>query len=103
MAPFDPVSAAIGGALIGLAATLLMLLTGRIAGALETGDRVVITEDTVTRGTSLMEAVQVVREFGAEPVLITVIVDRGGSCAALAAEAGIRYEPLLTAADLGLT
>jgi len=32
MAPFDPVSAAIGGALIGLAATLLMLFTGRIAG-----------------------------------------------------------------------
>ena len=32
MAPFDPVSAAIGGALIGLAATLLMLVTGRIAG-----------------------------------------------------------------------
>ena len=32
MAPFDPVSAAIGGALIGLAATLLMVLTGRIAG-----------------------------------------------------------------------
>ena len=32
MVPFDPVSAAIGGALIGLAATLLMLLTGRIAG-----------------------------------------------------------------------
>jgi uncharacterized membrane protein YedE/YeeE len=32
MAPFDPVSATIGGALIGLAATLLMLLTGRIAG-----------------------------------------------------------------------
>jgi uncharacterized protein len=32
MAPFDPVSAAVGGALIGLAATLLMLLTGRIAG-----------------------------------------------------------------------
>jgi uncharacterized membrane protein YedE/YeeE len=29
---FTPVSAAIGGALIGLAATLLMLLTGRIAG-----------------------------------------------------------------------
>jgi uncharacterized membrane protein YedE/YeeE len=32
MVPFDPVSAAIGGALIGLSATLLMLLTGRIAG-----------------------------------------------------------------------
>ena len=32
MAPFDPLSAAIGGALIGLAATMLMLVTGRIAG-----------------------------------------------------------------------
>ena len=32
MAPFDPLSAAIGGALIGLAATILMLVTGRIAG-----------------------------------------------------------------------
>ena len=32
MAPFDPVSAAIGGALIGLAATLMMMLSGRVAG-----------------------------------------------------------------------
>ena len=32
MASFDPVSAAIGGALIGLAATMLVLVTGRIAG-----------------------------------------------------------------------
>jgi uncharacterized membrane protein YedE/YeeE len=48
MANFTPVSAAIGGALIGLAAVLLMLLTGRIAGisgifggclSFETGDK----------------------------------------------------------------
>jgi orotate phosphoribosyltransferase len=76
-------------------------VTGRIAGALQPGDRVVITEDTVTRGTSLMEAVEVVREFGAEPVLITGIVDRGGTCAAMAAAAGVAYHPLLTAPDLG--
>jgi orotate phosphoribosyltransferase len=76
-------------------------VTGRLAGALLAGDRVVITEDTVTRGTSLMEAVDVVRALGAEPVLITVIVDRGGTCAALAAAAGIAYRPLLTAVDLG--
>ena len=76
-------------------------VTGRIAGALEPGDRVVITEDTVTRGTSLMEAVEVVREFGAQPVLISVIVDRGGTCAAMAAAAGVPYHPLLTAPDLG--
>lgn len=74
---------------------------GRLAGALEPGDRVVITEDTVTRGTSLMEAVAVVREFGAEPVLITVIVDRGGTCEAMAREADVPYAPMLTAPDLG--
>jgi orotate phosphoribosyltransferase len=76
-------------------------VTGRIAGALEPGDRAVITEDTATRGTSLMEAVDVVREFGAEPVLITVIVDRGGTCSSMAAAAGVAYRPLLTAPDLG--
>lgn len=78
-------------------------VTGRIAGALQPGDRVVVTEDTVTRGTSLMEAVEVVRAVGAEPVLITVIVDRGTTCAAMAAAAGVPYRPLLTAADLGFT
>jgi orotate phosphoribosyltransferase len=74
---------------------------GRVAGALEPGDRVVITEDTITRGTSVMEAVSVVRELGAVPVLVTAIVDRGGTCAALTAEAGISYRPLLSAVDLG--
>ena len=76
-------------------------VTGRIAGALQPGDRVVITEDTVTRGTSIFEAVDAVRAFGAEVVLITVIVDRGGTCAQMAADAGIEYAPLLTAPDLG--
>lgn len=76
-------------------------VTGRIAGALMAGDRVVITEDTVTRGTSIFEAVEAVRAFGASPVFITVIVDRGGTCAQMAREAGIEYRPLLTAPDLG--
>jgi len=76
-------------------------VTGRLAGALQPGDRVIITEDTVTRGTSLMEAVDVVRAFGAEPVLITVIVDRGGTCAAMADAAGVAFRPMLTAPDLG--
>jgi len=78
-------------------------VTGRLAGALQPGDRVVVTEDTVTRGASLMEAVEVVHAFGAQVVLITVIVDRGGTCAAMAAEAGIAYRPLLTAPDLGFS
>jgi orotate phosphoribosyltransferase len=76
-------------------------VTGRIAGALQPGDKVVITEDTVTRGTSIMEAVDAVTAFGAIPVLITVVVDRGGTCGAMAAERGIPFVPMLTALDLG--
>ena len=76
-------------------------VTGRIAGALQPGDKVAIVEDTVTRGTSIFEAVDAVRAFGAEPVFITVIVDRGGTCAAMANAAGIRYAPMLTAPQLG--
>ena len=74
---------------------------GRLAGALLPGDRVVITEDTTTRGTTLIEAVEIVRQFGAEPVLVSLIVDRGGTCAALCEQAGVAYAPLLTAPDLG--
>lgn len=76
-------------------------VTGRIAGALRPGDRVLVTEDTTTRGTSLIEAADQIREYGADPVYMSVIVDRGGTCAAMAAAAGIDYRPLLTAPDLG--
>ena len=76
-------------------------VTGRLAGALEPGDHVVIVEDTVTRGSSPLEAARVVRELGAEPVLIMPIVDRGGTCADLAADEGIDFVPLVTAPDLG--
>ena len=74
---------------------------GRLAGALVAGDRVVITEDTVTRGSSSLEAAQVVRELGAEPVMILVLVDRGGTCAAMAADEGIEFRALVTAPELG--
>ncbi len=76
-------------------------ITGRVAGALQPGDRVLVTEDTTTRGTSLIEAADQIAAFGAVPVWMTVIVDRGGTCAAMAAEAGIDYRPLLTAPDIG--
>ena len=74
---------------------------GRIAGALEPGDKVVITEDAVTRGVSMLEAAGVVREAGGEPILLLPVVDRGGTCAKLAADAGIAFRPLVTAPDLG--
>jgi len=74
---------------------------GRIAGALDAGDRVAITEDAVTRGTSLMQAVEAVREAGADPVLVVPLVDRGGTCEALVRAAGLDYRAVVTAPDLG--
>jgi len=74
---------------------------GRIAGALDPGDRVVVTEDAVTRGTSLLEAARVVRAAGAEPILLLAVVDRGGTVTALAAEEGLPFRAVLTAPDLG--
>jgi orotate phosphoribosyltransferase len=76
-------------------------VAGRLAGALMEGDRVVITEDAVTRGTSPIEAALVVRELGAEPVMILPVVDRGGTCGDMAANEGIDFHPLVTAPDLG--
>lgn len=77
-------------------------VTGRIAGALQPGDRVVVVEDTATRGTSALEAARAVREFGADPVLICALVDRGGTGAELARAEGIDFRALVTAAELGI-
>jgi orotate phosphoribosyltransferase len=76
---------------------------GRIAGALDPGDRVVITEDTVTRGSSLLEAAAVVREAGAEPVLLVAVVDRGGTVEEMAAGEGIPFRAVFSAPDLGFS
>ena len=74
---------------------------GRIAGALDPGDKVVVTEDTVTRGTSLLEAAHAVQEAGAEVVLLVAVVDRGGTVEAMAAAEGLAFRAILTAPDLG--
>lgn len=74
---------------------------GRIAGALEPGDRVAITEDAVTRGVSMLEAADAIRETGAIPVLLVPVVDRGGTVTAMAAKAGLEVRALVPAPDLG--
>lgn len=75
---------------------------GRVAGALVAGDRVVIVEDAVTRGVSMLEAADVIAdEVGAEAVLLLPVVDRGGTVGAMAAERGLPLRALVTAPDLG--
>jgi orotate phosphoribosyltransferase len=74
---------------------------GRVAGALDPGDKVVVTEDTVSRGTSLLEAVHAVRDAGAEVVLALAVVDRGGTAAGILGAEGVAFTALLGAPDLG--
>lgn len=74
---------------------------GRIAGALDPGDKVVVTEDTVTRGTSLLEAADAVVAAGGEVVALIAIVDRGGTAEAMAKERGFSFRAILSAPDLG--
>ena len=74
---------------------------GRVAGALDPGDKVVVTEDTVTRGTSLLEAVRAVRDAGAEVLLAVAVVDRGGAAARLLGAEGVAFRAILGAPDLG--
>jgi orotate phosphoribosyltransferase len=74
---------------------------GRIAGALDAGDKVVVTEDTVTRGTSLLEAAHAVQEAGGEVVLLVAVIDRGGTVEAMASAEGLAFRAVLTAPDLG--
>jgi orotate phosphoribosyltransferase len=61
----------------------------------------VIVEDAATRGVSMIEAAEVVREAGAEPVLLMPVVDRGMTVTALAAEHGLPVVALVTSVDLG--
>ncbi len=74
---------------------------GRIAGCLAPGDLVVVTEDTVTRGTSVLEAARVVRDAGAEVAMVIALVDRGGTAGATCAAQGIEFRALFGAPDLG--
>jgi len=74
---------------------------GRIAGALQPGDRVAMTEDAITRGVAFLEAAAAIRAAGAEPVLAIPVVDRGGTARAMCEAEGIAFTPLVTAPDLG--
>jgi orotate phosphoribosyltransferase len=75
-------------------------LQRRIEGPDVTGRRVLAVEDTSTTGSSVMAAVDALREAGAEVVGVAVIVDRGAGDAVR--EAGLDYRAAYSLADLGL-
>ena len=76
-------------------------LQRRIEGPDVMGRRVVAVEDTSTTGSSVLTAVEALREAGAEVVGVAVIVDRGAGEAVR--EAGLDYRAAYSLADLGLS
>jgi orotate phosphoribosyltransferase len=75
----------------------------RIEGAvLEAGRRALVVDDIVTRGGSMLDALDAVRATGATVVGAVALVDRGGFDAAPLAAEGVPYRALLTHHDLGL-
>ncbi len=75
-------------------------LQRRIEGPDVAGRRVVAVEDTSTTGSSVMAAVDALREAGADVVGVAVIVDRGAGDAVRAA--GLEYRAAYSLDDLGL-
>lgn len=75
-------------------------LQRRIEGPDVEGRRVLAVEDTSTTGSSVMAAVEALREAGAQVVGVAVIVDRGAGDAVR--EAGLDYRAAYSLADLGL-
>jgi orotate phosphoribosyltransferase len=75
-------------------------LQRRIEGPDVAGRRVLAVEDTSTTGSSVLTAVEALREAGAEVVGVAVIVERGAAPAV--AEAGLPYLSAYALTDLGL-
>lgn len=66
------------------------------------GDRVVMVEDVVSTGASLLRAAERVTELGARVVAATALLDRSPVVAERFGAAGILWVPLLTWEDLGI-
>ena len=74
---------------------------GRIAGVLAAGERVLVVEDTVTSGGSLLDALAALDDMSCPIVAVSLMLDRGGELGARLATRGVAYAPVLTAPDLG--
>ena len=70
--------------------------------AIGPGSRVLLVEDVISTGGSLVKALDAVEATGATVVLATTLVDRGDLVGPKLADRGVPYEPLLTYRDLGI-
>ncbi|WP_224332979.1 orotate phosphoribosyltransferase [Haloprofundus halobius] len=72
----------------------------RIEGRLEEGEAVLVLEDIATTGQSAVDAVEALRDAGAEVDRVLVVVDREEGAEELLAEHDVELQSLLTATDL---
>ncbi|CAM2920942.1 orotate phosphoribosyltransferase [Actinomyces slackii] len=75
----------------------------RIEGPEVAGRRVVVLEDTSTTGGSPLEAVEALREAGAEVLAVAVVVDRATGARERIEAEGLAYHAALGLEDLGLS
>lgn len=74
-----------------------------IEGAgLSEGTQVLIVEDVVTTGGTILKAIDAVEEVGATVVFAVSLLDRGNAADGLLASRGIDYHPLTTYEHLGI-
>ncbi len=77
---------------------------GRLVGPVRAGDRIVMLEDTVTTGGTLLEAIEVAAGESLHVVQAVVLVDRSrGEAGRLISARGIPYTAVLSPEDLGLS
>ncbi|MHC4990551.1 MAG: orotate phosphoribosyltransferase [Planctomycetota bacterium] len=74
----------------------------QLEGRLEQGDRVVVLEDVATTGGQVLEAVGVLREHGAQVDRVIATIDRLEGARDNIEAAGLEFEALFTAHDLGV-
>jgi orotate phosphoribosyltransferase len=74
---------------------------GRMAGPVRAGDRVLVVDDSVSTGASLLRALDAMVEYGCDVVAAACLLDRGGILGEALAARGVPFVPVLGAPDLG--
>lgn len=74
-----------------------------IEGPLPPGSKVVIVDDVVTTGGSILKAIDAAQEAGCEVLLAISVLDRNAGAAEALAARKIPYCPLVTLAELGIS
>jgi orotate phosphoribosyltransferase len=72
----------------------------RFVGDLKPGDKIVILEDVTTSGGSVRDAIEIIRETGANVKYVISVVDREEGAKENLGEVGAELVPLVTASDL---